>query len=87
MAVVNWQGVSQGQSAATPSYTGTGNPENPSFSPSAGSAGVNPKDYPFTDPVYQNFTVQQYLTVSGVSQPLYSEKAPEVEEPARKASK
>lgn len=24
-------------------------------------------DYPLTDPVFQNFTVQQYLTVSGVS--------------------
>lgn len=24
-------------------------------------------DYPFTDPVFQNFTVQQYLTVAGVN--------------------
>lgn len=24
-------------------------------------------DYPFTDPMFQNFTVQQYLTVAGVN--------------------
>lgn len=35
--------------------------------------------YPFSDPIFQNFNVQQYTTVSGVvAQPgLFTEKAPE----------
>jgi hypothetical protein len=38
--------------------------------------------YPFSDPLFQNFNVQQYYTVTGVVGPsqMYETKAPEVEE-------
>jgi hypothetical protein len=36
-------------------------------------------NYPFSDPIFQSFTVQQYLTVAGVSSvQTYTEKAPEM---------
>jgi hypothetical protein len=38
--------------------------------------------YPFSDPIFQNFQVQQYYTVTGTvgSAQMYDVKAPEVEE-------
>lgn len=45
-------------------------------------------NYPFSDPIFQFFQVQQYLTVSGVNPTqTYSEHAPvkEVAEPVKKS--
>lgn len=43
--------------------------------------------YPFSDPIFQSFNVQQYYTQSGVVGPtqMYSEKAPELPEKVEEA--
>lgn len=45
-------------SSGTTTYTTLGN---------AGASPVNTGQYPFTDPVFQTFQVQQYLTQTGVN--------------------
>lgn len=43
-------------------------------------------NYPWSDPIFQSFEVQQYLTVSGVNPAqTYAAKAPELEAPAKPA--
>lgn len=78
MTVVAWQGVSYSSSeSATVAWKNIGGSGPGSI---LTSSPIAPADYPFTDPVFQNFTAQQYVTLgtAGAAQ-TYSEVAPAIE--------
>jgi hypothetical protein len=71
MAVTGWLGASY---TGNGTWTKTGNPDG------SNNGGTSPADYPFTDPIFQQFNVQQYVTLgtAGAAQ-TYSVEAPKDE--------